>query len=272
MQATITATRSADRRLLFIALALGVVAAGLTIAYLRSAEARSRIVEQVVPMSPVVVAREVIPAGQKIGLNMVEVRPIPSGTVGSDTATSVEQVIGQTARYPISSGEQVSRLRLIGGANGAALSFHIPPGLRAFTVPINANRSPASMLVPGDFVDVLAVLNGPDLGVPLPANAGDPDGVLTVLQNVQVLAVQTNYVAQGAPYDSSVRGAPPKSNVNTITLAVTPEEAQFLTLLLDRTKLFTVALRGFGDDKTREIQPAVGPVRATSDRPTMPQP
>jgi pilus assembly protein CpaB len=188
---------------------------------------------------------------------MVEVRPIPSGTVGSDTATSVEQVIGQTARYPISSGEQVSRLRLIGGANGTALSFHIPPGLRAFTVPISANRSPAAMLVPGDFVDVLAVLNGPDLGVPLPANAGDPDGVLTVLQNVQVLAVQTNYVAQGAPYDSSVRGAPPKSNVNTITLAVTPEEAQFLTLLLEDARNSARGRAGSGHVRPTNDAPAI---------------
>jgi Flp pilus assembly protein CpaB len=203
---------------------------------------------------------------------MVEVRAIPSNIDAADALTGAEQAIGRTARYPISAGEQVSETKLINGPNGAALSFQIPSGMRGFTIPINASRSPAAMLVPGDFVDVLALLSGPDLGVPLTLNAGDPDGVVTVLQNVQVLAVQGNYVAQGAPYDSSVRGAPQKSNVTTITFAVTPEEAQFLTLLLDRTKVFSVALRGFGDDRTREIQPAIGPLRVTADRPTLPQP
>jgi pilus assembly protein CpaB len=269
MQTTAPVARSADRRILLIALALGLVAAVLTIAYLRNADARSRVPEQVVPMRSVVVARHGISAGDKITLSMVEVRAIPAGTVGSDAATAVEQVIGQTARYPISPGEPIGEIRLVRAANAGALSFQIPPGMRAFTVPINANRSPATLLVPGDFVDVLAILPPEDLGV-----AGSPtsDSVATVMQNVQILAVASQYVQNSVPYDESVRGAPAKQAVSDITLAVTPEEAQFLTLVVQRAKLMAVALRPFADDRTRDLPPATGPIRFGPDRPTLPQP
>jgi pilus assembly protein CpaB len=276
MQSTASMTRSADRRVLFIALALGLVAAVLTIAYLRSAEARSRVTEPVIPTRPIVVAKSAIPAGQSIGLNMIEVRSVPSGIAAGDAATSVEEVIGQTARYPISPGEPITASRVVKAANGQALSFQIPPGMRAFTFPINANRSPAMLLVPGDFVDVLAVLAGGDLGVPLPSAAtGDPrdaEGVATIIQNVQVLAVEANYVASGTPYDESVRGAPGKQAANDITLAVTPEEAQFLTLVVQRARFMTIALRPFADNTTQELAPATGPIRYGPDRPSLPQP
>jgi Flp pilus assembly protein CpaB len=252
-----------------VALALGAVAAILAVAYLRSAEARSRIAEQVVPMRPVVVAKLPIPAGEKITLNMIEVRPIPSNTFAADAYSSVEQVVGLTARYPFSPGEQISAVRLVNATSGAALSFQIPPGMRGFTLPINAGRAPASLIVPGDFVDVLAILQGEDLGLPVSSTT---QGVATVLQNVQVLAVATQYVAGGAPYDSSVRGAPAKTNVSSITVAVTPEEAQQLTLLVERSRLFTFSLRPFGEEQTKALQPSVGRIEISPDRPTLPQP
>ncbi len=275
MQASASIGRSPDRRILFIALALGTLAAVLTIMYLRSAESRTRVVEQVpVPTRPVVVARMDIPAGEKITLNMIEARSIPDAGVAPNAATSVEQVIGQTVRYPVARGEQVSMARLISPVNSPALSFQIPPGMRAFTFPVNANRSPVTLLVPGDFVDVLAILTGEDLGIPLPFRVtGDPrdvDGVATVLQNVQVLAVESQYVANGVPYDDTVRGAPGKISGNDVTLAVTPEEAQFLTLVVQRAKFLTVALRPFADNATHELRPTTGPIQFTADRPTLP--
>ncbi len=148
--------------------------------------------------------------------------------------------------------------------------------MRAFTFPVNANRSPATLIVPGDFVDVLAILTGEDLGIPLPSRStGDPrdsDGVATVLQNVQVLAVESQYVANGVPYDDSVRGAPAKINANDVTLAVTPDEAQFLTLVVQRAKFLTLALRPFADDSMLDLRPATGPIQFGPDRPTLTQP
>jgi Flp pilus assembly protein CpaB len=270
MQATTSFARGADRRILFFALALGLLSAVLVIAYLRSVEGRARVTDQGIPTRPIIVARGEIPAGQKITPSMLEVRGIPANIIAVDALSSVEQVVGQTARYPFSPGEQISAARLLNATNGQALSFQIPTGMRAFTMPVNADRSPASMLVPGDFVDVLALMSADDLGVRAAGAPANVEGVATVLQNVQVLAVETQFVANGIPYDDTLRGTPSRQVANDITLAVTPEEAQYLTLVIQRARLLTVSLRPFADAQTHDIAPATGPIRFGPDRPTLP--
>jgi hypothetical protein len=57
-----------------------------------------------------------------------------------------------------------------------------------------------------------------------------------------------------------VRGEPSKeSQGGYLTLAVTPEQAQQLALLVDKTKALTVTLRAFGDADTRDLAPFLEP-------------
>ncbi|MCH7889594.1 MAG: efflux RND transporter permease subunit, partial [Proteobacteria bacterium] len=73
----------------------------------------------------------------------------------NNAATATDQVVGQVARYPVEIGEQFGRLQLVQPGEVQALSFQIPQGLRAFTIPVSVNNTPASLMAPGDFIDIL---------------------------------------------------------------------------------------------------------------------
>jgi pilus assembly protein CpaB len=255
-----------DLRVLVLALVLGAVAAGLIVAYLASrgsggGEAAA------VPTVSVVVASEDIAAGKKVTDSMVELKALPETAVISDAATAKEQVVGQTLRYPVAKGEQLNNLRLVEPPKTKALSFQIPQGMRGFTIPVTVSNSPAALLAPGDFVDVLVSVDADRLAVaqpavPVPSEGAleNPKAAVTLLQNVQVLSVQREYVDNGVPYDPSVRGEPPKDDsVSYVTLSLTPEQAQTLWLA-SQDGAVTLALRAFGDGEIKTLGPVTEPL------------
>jgi len=172
------------------------------------------------------------------------------------------------------------------GQGRRLVSFQIPPGKRAFTVPVNVSRSPAALIAPGDFVDVIAVMRFKDIGLAAGERAEERDllnrireraaggtaqargdeedrwAAMTVLQGVQVLAVQRQFVDTGAPYSPTVRGNPPRDlNISFVTLAVTPEQAQALALTVEQAKAVTLSLRPFGDLEPKNLPPLAQPIR-----------
>jgi pilus assembly protein CpaB len=259
-QGSLSVAPRADRRVVIIALLLGAVAAILTFAYLRSLGPR---MEAAAGAIPVVVASRNVEAGQRLTDAMIEVKMLPEAAVASSAFTTKEQVIGQAVRYPIGQGEQITGARLIEPARVPSLSFQIPPGLRGFTIPVNVQKSPAALAAPGDFVDVLVAFNVEVLGLappeaPRSATRGNLEyhAAVTLIQNVQVLSVQQKFAEGAGTYEPATRAAPPReSNINYVTLAVTPEDAQLLALAVDKASLLTLSLRAFGDSQTPEVQP-----------------
>ena len=262
-----TSPRSVDLRVLLLALILGVVAAGLIVAYLASRDSGGG-ETAAVPTLSVVVASEDIAAGQKVTDSMVELKALPETAVISDAATAKEQVIGQTLRYPVAKGEQLNNLRLVEPPKTQSLSFQIPQGMRGFTIPVTVSDSPAALLAPGDFVDVLVsvdidrlAVGQPPVPVPTEGALENPKAAVTLLQNVQVLSVQRDYVDNGVPYDPSVRGEPPKDDsVSYVTLSLTPEQAQVLWLA-SQDGAVTLALRAFGDGEIKTLGPVTEPLQ-----------
>ncbi len=294
--------RMADRRVLLIAIVLGAIAAGLSVAYLSSQTSSPR-VDTSVATVPVIVAERDIPVGTKITEQMLGVRGLPLAAVGSDVFRDTErtEAVGQTARYPIAKGEQVGRTRLVGAPEVSAISFQIPPGMRGFTIPVSPADSPSSLIAPGDFVDIMVVglvkeLVGPGIldrsvtitsplgtlvtreangvqrlvaadqattvqtTVPITGVAPDAEIVVTVLQNVQVLAVERSFVANGVTYDPTTRGAPPANGFGTVTLALTPDQTQLMWLARQHGKM-TLSLRRFGENDPANLQPLSGPLQ-----------
>lgn len=273
--------RSVDFRILLLALVLGAVAAGLIVAYLSSRDSGGTTEEVAVPTLSVVVAAEDIAAGKEITGSMVELKALPETAVIDNAATDATQVVGQTLRYPVAKGEQLSNLRLLDRPEVQALSFQIPEGLRGFTIPVSVTDSPAALLVPGDFVDVLLSVDLETLALedvpegalvvepaaPAPEDAltlepiSEPQAAVTLLQNVQVLSVREVYVDNGVPYEPSVRGEQPdEENVTYVTLALTPDKAQLLWLASQDGDV-TLSLRAFGDDAIEELPPVTQPLR-----------
>ena len=272
MAAITTSTSSppaASRRPLILALVLGAVAAGLVVAVLANNNSGGRASPLISSGTvAVVVARQEIPVGTKITEDMVEVKQIPATAAISDPLSNTKDIVGQVTRFPVNANEQFSQGRLIQAPQAKSLSFVIPPGLRAVAVPVEKTSSPSELISPGDFVDVIVTAKAASLATtaqsaPVTANnnTNDLKAAVTLLQNVQVLSIQKNFVDNGVPYDSTVRGAPDaKTDGNYVTLALTPDQAQLLTLASQGGKV-TLTLRAFGDAKVADVAPVAEPVR-----------
>lgn len=266
-QAASLRSRNADWRILAAALVLAAIAAGLIVAFLASRGNISSeplapaVVEEPVP---VVVAIQEIPSGTLVTAEMVELRYYPEETLPEGAMPATDLVVGQVTRFPISAGEQLTIARFVGPSTGQSISFQIPEGLRGFTIPVDVRSSPASLLVPGDFVDVIVLLDIEILGIqPVLGLNEDRDykGAYTIFQNLQVISVQREYVDGGVPYEPSVRGdLPEEGNVSYVTLAVEPEDAQLLWLASSQGSV-TLSLRPFGDEGVAPLSPIAEPLQ-----------
>lgn len=118
------------------------------------------------------------------------------------------------------------------------MSNSIPAGMRAFGVKVNAESTGGGFVLPNSRVDVVWV-----------ARRGDSESTAKIiLQNVLVLAVDTQEIR---PDDKNALIP------STVTLAVTPEQSERLSLAGEMGSLKLV-LRGFGDEaqvRTTGVKP-----------------
>jgi Flp pilus assembly protein CpaB len=115
---------------------------------------------------------------------------------------------------------------------------------------IDSLSAVGGLVNPGDFVDVIAHLNVPD-EAGFEKKDKEIEKVITVLfQNIQVLAVGTNYDPIGAipPYEA-------QKNLKTlnVTFAVSPEEAGLLTFAQANGSL-QLTLRSPAETQDRVLQ------------------
>lgn len=92
----------------------------------------------------------------------------------------------------------------------------------------------------------------------VPAIPPETQVVVTMFQNLQVMAIGTVFVENGITYDETTRGAPPKTG-GALTVAMTPEQAQVMYLARGKGEM-TIALRRFGENQPVELRPIAGPV------------
>jgi pilus assembly protein CpaB len=254
----------ASRRQIYIAGALGLLAAVLVIILLGDRSASNG--QGSDSTVSVVVAAQPIAAGELITDALLTTKTLPPPAIPEDSFQDKALLKGKTVRYPIAKGEPITTARLIQPSGTKSLSFQIPPGMRGMTIPVNPKNTPAALIAPGDFVDVILSVDLVTLtgrAVPTPVGSDHPlRGSSTILQNVQVLSVDRYYVANGVVYDSSTRGTPPdeKTDVTFVTLALTPDQAQLLWLAADGGKL-TLVLRPFGEDTLVPLAPRAEPIQ-----------
>jgi Flp pilus assembly protein CpaB len=95
----------------------------------------------------------------------------------------------------------------------------------------------------------------------------DEGRVETIMQDVQVLAVQQEYLNRENPYSGTQRGTQSIKDVSYVTLLVTPEESQMLWLAVmqeeeGKVKL-TFTVRPVGESTRRFLIPSqlIFPIR-----------
>ncbi|HEY7615411.1 MAG TPA: Flp pilus assembly protein CpaB [Terriglobales bacterium] len=197
-----------------VALALGGL---LSFAVYRTLQARTAAPQQA--GVDVVIAANDIQVGAKIEDRDVKIVKLPPEDLPTNVFRGKTHVVGRGVVLPIAKGDFVLPHKLAAENAGSGLPSLIPPGMRAVSVHVNEVVSVAGFVMPGTRVDVLLTGN--------PLGSGEPV-TTTVLENVAVLAV-------GQKLERNSAGEP--QTVPVITLLVSPEDAQKLTLASQEGKI-----------------------------------
>jgi pilus assembly protein CpaB len=218
-------------RLLMIgamALALGLLAAMLVYQNLKKGAGGGS-----EPGFQVMVAADDLQIGAKVEERDIKIISIPASDVPAGAPRRKADVVGHGVIIPISKGEFILNNKLA-GENVTGLPSLVTPGMRAVSVRVNEVVSVAGFVTPGTRVDVL--LTGTPTG-------GNDQETTTVLQDVKVLA-------SGHTLEKSATGE--AQNTPVITLLVTPDDAQRLTLASSQGHI-QLSLRNPLDTRQEEV-------------------
>lgn len=216
---------------------------------MRQEEQKALAAKPKVTMGVVLVAKRDIPAQTPIAAEDLTFKQVPVEYIQPGAAASLEQVIGQIASGPIGAEEQILSTKLLPPGNiGKTLSEITPEGKRAVTVAVENLSSIASLLKPGDYVDIFALIALPKSGVQQAKEESDPR-LISLFQGVQVLAMGNDLIASKSKAKESAAAA------QTVTFALTPQEAALLSFVQEHGKI-KLALRSSQDTKVEPVAPA----------------
>lgn len=224
-----------DRRFLTVlgmSVVLALVVAGVFYQITKKAQARPQ-----VAMKDLVVAAESLSLGVQIKPPQVKVVKVPENLFPKSGFTNPNDVLDRPVISNILADEPIVEQRLAPRGSGLGLAPIIPPGMRAVAVRVNEVVGVAGFVLPGMRVDVLVTGR--------PPNAEGESVTTTVLQNITVLSAnqQTQPDSRGGAINATV-----------VSLLVTPEQAETLTLAGNEGKIQLV-LRNAVD---QEIQQTPG--------------
>ena len=202
-----------------------LVAAAATFGAYRLLAANSR---AEVTTRAVVIANQDIPEGVAIDRIALTTAQWPVQAVPVGAFASIDSVAGRVARVAVYNGEAIVPGRLAPIGTGPGLELKIPPGQRAMAVRINDVAGISGLLQPNSRVDVLVTIR---------AEKVDRQVAKLFMSNMLVLSV-------GTEVQRDTQGKP--INATTVTLAVTPEEAERLAIAMN-TGSIQLVLRGYGD-------------------------
>jgi pilus assembly protein CpaB len=229
-----------NRNRILLGLGLALVVAFLASRYvyvqLRQAQMAAAVVKPM-KLTPVVVAAGPLKMGQRLGADDLKLVDWPEGKQPKGTFSRREDCVGRALIVPLAENEAILEERLASREAGSGLAVVIPLGMRAVSVGVDDVVAVAGFVTPGTLVDVLVTGAGP---------AGPV--TRTILEHIRVLAV-----GQQVQTDSS--GKPQTAPV--VTLLVTPDEAQRLTLAAAEGRIH-LALRNAADTANANPPPAQG--------------
>jgi pilus assembly protein CpaB len=208
---------------------------------------------------PVVVAARDIAPNTTLAAGMLEVRSVAPDAAVAGAYEGIEALTGLATRYPLAKGEQITPAKVGAGVAGNEedVSLALPAGKRGIAVEVSEITGAGGLLLPGNTVDVIGVFDG----------GGASGGVaraVTLFQNVEVLAVGEEaqeplpraQADAGASVETDPGRAPDDAerqpDARTVTLAVTPGEAQVIALTQALGKIW-LSLRPAGDMEVQDL-------------------
>lgn len=160
-----------------------------------------------------------IPAHSHITAEMLATVQRPPEQVQADAYGSPNDAIGQVALIDIPEGAVVTS-SMVAKATPPPTGLVVANGMRAITIAVDPVKGINGLLKPGDHVDIIAIP---------PRGPGSPLA-FTILRDITILAVGSeiaNPVAINAA-QGTAQPTPPPQTAGTVTLAVTPQQADLL--------------------------------------------
>lgn len=188
---------------------------------------------EAVEMKDLVVAAKPLNVGTTIKPGDVTISKVPVAAFPKSGFMKVEEVLDRPVVSNILAEEAVIEGRLAPRGSGAGLAPVIPVGMRAVTVRVNDVVGVAGFVLPGMRVDITVTGRPP---------AGQDTLTTTVLQNITVLSA-------GQTMSPDARGA--AINAPTVTLLVTPEQAEVIILAGSEGRIQLV-LRNGSDNEVQK--------------------
>jgi len=199
--------------ILFLALVSGLMAAYLAFRFLRQPTVTSVVQASEAPTVAVMVAARDLPFGHV--LQEQDVKPVewPSAATPQGFAREASEVVGRGLISDIRMNEPFLASKIASAESGGGIPLAITPGKRAVAVRVNEVIGVAGWVSEGQRVDVIVTL---DQGAQI-----DQPVTRIVLQDIHVLRIGQL---------QEVNDQNEAQMVTVVTLIVTPEEAERLTL------------------------------------------
>jgi pilus assembly protein CpaB len=165
------------------------------------------------PSQTIVVAVRDLPAGTIVRREAVGTLDWPGSAMPEGIATQPGEVVGRGLVVEVRKNEPLLAWKMADKEAGGGLPITIPEGMRALSVEVDEVIGVAGFVLPGTRVDVLATV--------MPGTDRRQTTTRIILQNVRALAADQTY-------QQDIDGEP--QAVTVVTLLVTPDEAEALTL------------------------------------------
>jgi len=208
---------------LIVALACGAGAALMAWRYVRSQTVNNLMAET--PKGRVAVASRDLPVGTVLTPGDVRTVDWPGASMPAGYISTAKLAVGRGLMRPLQENEPFLESKLAPKGAGGGLSVTIEEGMRAVSVRVDEVVGVAGFVLPGTRVDVLLTLEKA-------ARSNEPI-TQVLLQNILT-------VAAGQQVQQDKDGKP--KTVPVITLLVTPEQAETLTLAANQGRI-QLALR-----------------------------
>lgn len=187
---------------------------------------------------PIYVALHNINLGDPIGATMLSLQEWPKDKVPRGAISNLEELEGRRPRTAIIEGEPILEGKLLAPGQVADPIRAIPKGMRLKTIAVDAEKSAAGLLGPGDRVDVqLFMRKDQRTGI-------DYAQSKVILQNIRVFAV--DQTVQRSP-----DGGEERTIAKTVSLMLTPEQASKLALA-EQVGEISLTPRNPDDDEAAE--------------------
>ena len=219
---------------MFLAIACGLLATVGVRSYMQTQRA-AQAAQPAEQMTKIMLARCDIPLAVEVTQKMLRESEWPKHLVPRGAVVEADQIVGRATRCPIFTGEPLVENKLADVGSERGLEAVIPKGMRAIAVKVNEFSGVAGFVQPGAHVDVVVVV---------PRRSETPATVSKmIIQDVLVLAVDQKLR----------RGEKDSQIVDAVTLLVTPDQAERLSLAANHGKVHLV-MRNTTDKQVAETR------------------